>query len=380
MEAVSIIDTPTRAQWDAVMMKATLPHIYQSWEYGDLYATLRPEIRPLRLLAFHGKVPIAALQSFEWRQGRIHRGIISGGSGSGGGPAIARDTSPSLKSAAYAGLLQRTEEIFRECKSLRLLLYTQMNDDQPMPNFHAPVRRTLKYNPVIELPPMPEELLTHFHRNARRHLKESERNGVEVAEGNRADLRAFWLLQQELARRKGLDPRLQNSLEDLERVWDIMNAPGLIKLFVARHQGNIVTISIILNFAKSMFHRGDVCNEAGYETCANYAIHWHLMKQAIESGFTFFNMMGGTSDAQSDRFGVTRFKLSFGARLAPFYRYSAAGNPLRRWRAAAVDRISRRTDWVSAIALSISKRTLCEEEMFLDLHDAESLLLQECPQ
>src|SRR3989344_2833616 len=204
---MDLISNPTQEQWNAVLHSADNPHFNQTWEWGAFYE-MSPGIHPIRLLALQDKNPIALLQAFEWKWGPLSLGIVSGGSGEGGGPIFISGLKKEIAAECYRTLITRLFSLFQEKRSLRFLLYTIPGDQYPVPDIPAKVSE--KCTPILRLPENEEAFLKSLGDEGRRELKVGTRRGLILSRGTREDLREYTELQNAVVKAKGLPKKHVN--------------------------------------------------------------------------------------------------------------------------------------------------------------------------
>ncbi len=339
-----IILNPDQAQWDDVLKRSLAPSPNQTWEWGEAMATIRG-IMPIRLLAMRDGTPVGVLQAFAWTIGPLCMAVASGESGDGGGPVIAGHV-PEADRSNLAGALLRT--LVTEAKkrgALKLTISTSPELSKHLPP-SASVNVATKWTPVLELLEDEEKMLnTKVDQKVRNQISKSEKNGVIVREGSRSDLAAYRSIQSALTARKRLERKSLNTLKSLEHVWDALAPKNMIKLWLAHKEGRVVGGALILYAGRGLLYRSGVLTEEGRTLYAGNALQWAIITHAIRRGYRTYNLCGAANDPSDPLYGITKFKLSFGAEVQPFLRYSAAGNRVVRFLAYRLCRIVRGNEW-----------------------------------
>ncbi|MCA9370459.1 MAG: peptidoglycan bridge formation glycyltransferase FemA/FemB family protein [Candidatus Peregrinibacteria bacterium] len=328
-----------RDQWSAICNSIPLLPVNQTWEWGEAMRTFSG-VQPIRLLAMRDGQPVGILQAFEWKIGPISLAITSGESGDGGGPVVLGDD----KSIALKLIEALYAESFKR-RTLRTTIYGSPVFGEAMTDVEGFTMAT-KWTPIVELLSSVDDMLAQrIEQKARNQISKSEKNGVTVFEGTRNDLAAYRLIQASLVSKKHLNATHLNTLESLEHLWDALAPSKMIKLWLAKKGEGIVGGALILYSGKQLLYRSGVLTLEGRDLYAGNAIQWAIIRDAIENGYTSYNMCGGTVDESDPLFGITKFKLSFGGEMKPFRRYSASGNRVLKFLVYRLRRIFGKNEW-----------------------------------
>jgi hypothetical protein len=153
--------------------------------------------------------------------------------------------------------------------------------------------------------------------NLFRNIAKAEKLGVTVREGTgEADLRAFYLLYLETMRRHRSLPRAWRQLALDQR---LLGPRGEFRLFLAEHEGRVVAAAVFHAFAGAvdLLYNGSATSERDLR--ANFALYWHALRWAIESGHRHFDW-GEAQEGGS----LSRFKAQWSAEPVREYVYEYA--------------------------------------------------------
>jgi len=211
------------------------------------------------------------------------------------------------------------------------------------PRISAPVPsalRLFKRAPVDSLPAetlyidlaLPEsELFQSFHPKCRYNLRLAAKSGVTLreatcigAEGLTPDrvqgankaLAKFYSILSEAGQRDDFFVEPQDFFEDLFSTLP----PGMIRLFFAEHDGDVLaTAAVVIFGARATYLYGAVSN-AKRNLMAGYALQWHVMCAAKESGCSEYDFYGFVSPALTEHphAQFSRFKQQFGGKPQRF--------------------------------------------------------------
>ena len=340
---MNITHDPTPNQWNNVVRHCDYPHINQSWEWGEAYKAV-PHIQPIRLLVLHNDEPVGTLQGFEWRIGHISLAMISGGTGGGGGPVVSSHLPELLKISVHEHLIRSFFKEAKRRRTLKTTLYTEMFAPQPIRENEWTV--TPQWNPVAKLLSDPQTMLhERIDQKTRNQIVKAQKNGICVRKGTKSDLALYHSMQEDLARKKNLPFNHLNSLHNLQLLWETLTPKGMLKLWIAKKEQEIVGGAIIFYYQKGLLYQSGVTTQNGRDWYASNAIQWHVIQDAIQHGYTFYNLGGGTKDPQDLRFSITQFKMGFGGEFMEFHRYSAHGNRILRFLAYKTMKLFGRNEW-----------------------------------
>lgn len=157
-----------------------------------------------------------------------------------------------------------------------------------------------------------ESLAAGFNQQWRRNIKKAEKEGVEVIRGSREDLAEFHKVYVETAERDNFKPR---PLRYFERMWDELNAHDKhLKLFLAKWQGQVIASTIAITVGDHCWYSYGASSAFGREARGSNAVQWQMMKDAMASGATCYDLRGitPTLDPNDPHVGLIQFKVGTG--------------------------------------------------------------------
>ena len=344
MTTISITSEPEPQEWGQVIGSVSTPEANQTWEWGEVMSAIKG-VNPIRLLAQQDGKPVGILQAFEWKIGSLCLSIGSGESGGGGGPVVSEELPPDFRLQVAEKLLGELITESRKRHTLKLTIYTAPNFGESLPPL-PPAKHATKWTPVVRLLTDAQRMLDErVKQKARNQINKSIKNSVRVVEGSRSDLEQYQAIQSELVKKKHLASQHLNSVNALKNVWDTLADKNMIKLFLAKYKGQTVGGAMILYSGTGLLYRSGVLTEEGRSLYAGNALQWAIISDAIRRGYRTYNMSGAAADPSDPRYGITKFKLSFGGELRPFLRYSASGNRILRFLVYRLMKIFGRNEW-----------------------------------
>ena len=163
-----------------------------------------------------------------------------------------------------------------------------------------------------------EELLTQLNQLWRRNLKKSEKAGVVVRVGDRADLPAFHEVYVETAKRDHFTPR---SLAYFERFWDALaEVPDRIRVYLAEVDGEVAAATIWIRVGTHVWYGYGASTTKHRDTRPSNAIQWKMLRDARDAGAEVYDLRGISDTLKEDDplFGLIRFKLGIGGQAVEY--------------------------------------------------------------
>jgi lipid II:glycine glycyltransferase (peptidoglycan interpeptide bridge formation enzyme) len=103
------------------------------------------------------------------------------------------------------------------------------------------------------------------------------------------------------------------SLAYFEKMYDHLVPPGYMRLYVAEHEGDILSGAINMMFGKKCWYVYGASSNTRRNVMPNYLLQWEMIKWAKESGCTLYDFRGisGDLDPSNPLYGLYRFKKGF---------------------------------------------------------------------
>lgn len=332
--------------WDAFVAAAARPDFLQTWEWGELKALTG--WRPHRTVARQGERPVAVCSVLERRLPGL-------------GPLLYAPRGPIVDwndAAAVAAIFEALRELARERRAIALKL------DPAVPKASSACAQALRANGfrpletgsgfegvqprfVMRLPlggRSEEDLLAAMTSKTRYNIRLAERRGVLVRSGERADLRPFYDLLLETARR---DRFVVRAFDYFERMWDTCIAPGLARLWLAELDGELLAGTIAFLIGDTAWYLYGASSGRRRDAMPSHAVQWRMIRWALASGCAVYDFRGVSGDLRPENplYGLYRFKKGFGAELVEF-----VGEWDRAWRPAAY--------WLARRGIPLARRML----------------------
>ena len=193
---------------------------------------------------------------------------------------------------------------------------------------------------VLDLEPTEEELLANFRSKWRYNVRVAERKGVEVSRVGRTELPAFYELLVETAKRDGFLIRGRSYFETL---FDCLEPPGAIAMFLARFEGKPIAGALCMGFGPRLTYVYGASSNEHRNVMPNHLMQWHMIRWARDNGYKIYDFRGVSpvrdgKPVEEHLAGLNRFKEGFGARYVEYAgTYDLPLRPLvyRAWRLGA---------------------------------------------
>ncbi|WP_433005221.1 lipid II:glycine glycyltransferase FemX [Kribbella sp. CA-294648] len=189
-----------------------------------------------------------------------------------------------------------------------------------------------------------DDLLKGMNQHWRRNIKKAAKEGVEVELGTSAELKAFHDLYVHTAERDHFTPR---PLRYFETMFAAMSAedPERIKLYLARHQGDLVAATILIRVGGHAWYAYGASSTEKREVRGSNACQWAMIRDSLAAGCDVYDLRGitPTLDADDPHVGLIQFKVGTGGRAV---RYAGEWDlPLRPITYRAFDLYMRSRRW-----------------------------------
>jgi lipid II:glycine glycyltransferase (peptidoglycan interpeptide bridge formation enzyme) len=305
-----------RARFDDAVAASPLADFMQSWEWGEVK---RPSgWTPLRLLVTDGERVRAACS------------VLSKVPAPGVPPLLYAPRGPVLDYADDEALRALVAGVKRHAGKAFML-----KCDPPVARAdaaaleragfaHAPSGAFGGVQPVavmvLDLDKPEDDVFAGFKNKWRYNVRLAERKGVKVREGARDDLRAFYEVLVETARRDGF---LVRGRAYFETLWDELEPRGMLKLFLAEYEGRVIAGIVLLCMGgRATYVYGASSNEHR-NVMPNHLVQWTAIRWARANGHRVYDFRGVSPVRDGEPVephiaGLNRFKEGFGARYVEY--------------------------------------------------------------
>ncbi|MHB8762735.1 MAG: GNAT family N-acetyltransferase [Deferrisomatales bacterium] len=237
-----------------------------------------------------------------------------------------------------AAFVARCEGAARDLGCANLSLGSNMSGDSPfLPAEHG-YAESLRFEFHADLRREREELWSDVAKDQRERVQALPRKGIVVEEGEgRGALGGLQMVRestQEKRSRRGQGYEL--AADDLyDTLYDRLLARGAARLFVARHEGEVVAAILFSAFNGQAYSVFSGSTDLGYKAGAQSGLFWKSVETFRGEGFWRLNRGGvpASAERESDPLhGIYRFKRRLGT--VPVVCRSGE-KVVNRWRSAA---------------------------------------------
>ena len=169
---------------------------------------------------------------------------------------------------------------------------------------------------LIDLTVSSEDLLAAMHKKNRYNIGLAERKGVKVRSAGEDELDRWYGLYRETALR---DRITIHPLRYYRRLFELArdSRPLTLDLYLAEHEGELLAGVIVARFGDQATYLYGASSNARRNLMPNYALQWHAIVGARESGLSTYDLFGvpPADDPAHPMHGLFRFKTGFGGQL-----------------------------------------------------------------
>lgn len=165
---------------------------------------------------------------------------------------------------------------------------------------------------IIDLDRSEEEIFANFKKSKRTSIRKAIRNNVEIEERGKEDINLFYMMLIDTYDRLNLSPPIK--MEFYEKMFDVFEPYGQIKLTIAFYKGEAIASNISLLYKNSIY----AWQGASYKEYDKFSptdlSEWFLIRLGRHEGFKNYNLLHFHDKFGNEITSLKRYKLSFGAR------------------------------------------------------------------
>ncbi len=193
---------------------------------------------------------------------------------------------------------------------------------------------------LIDLSKGLDDLLARMKEQTRKNIRRGLHRGIVVREGTESDLHTVYRLVVATSERQKGPVYPEAHIREL---WRVFHPRGYLKLFVAEHEGEVVSIQIVIPFKDTVSFKtfGWSGKHANFKP--NDVLLYKAFEWAASAGYRYCDLEGiemtaanallcGQRLPEEIRQTPTYFKLGFGGQVTLFPgSYDYVSNPALRW-------------------------------------------------
>jgi lipid II:glycine glycyltransferase (peptidoglycan interpeptide bridge formation enzyme) len=192
---------------------------------------------------------------------------------------------------------------------------------QPRYNFQIPLRHRVdgEDGAVAGDPRSEDDVLKGMNQQWRRNIKKAAKSGVEVTEGSEEELKAFHDLYVHTAERDGFTPRPLGYFQTMFRAL-LAEEPDRIKLFLARHEGDLVAATIWVRVGGHTWYSYGASSTEKRDVRGSNAAQWAMIQASLAAGADVYDLRGitDTLDPDDPHIGLIQFKVGTGGEAVEY--------------------------------------------------------------
>jgi len=175
----------------------------------------------------------------------------------------------------------------------------------------APMYLHAELTSQLDIKKREEDLLANMRKATRYEIKKALSLGIQIETNGEKNIKDFYKLQTETAKRQGFVPF---SKKFLETQFDVFIKNNKAIFYTAKYKRKILAQAFIIFYgAEAVYHYG-ASTEFGRKYPGSYLIQWEAIREAKKRGQGRYNLWGVSPENSSDhRFkGLSLFKRGFG--------------------------------------------------------------------
>ena len=198
---------------------------------------------------------------------------------------------------------------------------------QPRYNFQIPLRHRTDGGEATGAddtvkagdPRSEDDVLKGMNQQWRRNIKKAAKSGVEVTEGSEEELKAFHDLYVHTAERDGFTPRPLGYFQTMFRALSA-EEPDRIKLFLARHEGDLVAATIWIRVGGHTWYSYGASSTEKRDVRGSNAAQWAMIQASLAAGADVYDLRGitDTLDPDDPHVGLIQFKVGTGGEAVEY--------------------------------------------------------------
>lgn len=329
-----LIGADYRESWNSFVAASPYGHTLQSWEWGEFKA--RTGWEPLRLALCDEQGIRAAAQVL------IRRPLPFGF-----GKVAYVPKGPVLNYADSALLGQMLDALVGLAANHHVLALkvepevvepTRLGEELRRRGWRDSAPVQMRSTIWVDLSSSEDTILARQKQKTRYNTRLAQRKGVSVSCGTVSDLGAWYAMFRATARRDGFSI---HGLEYYRLALEVLEPPGLARLLLAHHEGDLLAGIIVFRFGHSAQYMYGASSNDKRNLMAPYLLQWEGMRWAKQQGAMVYDLWGIPDQLSEDEdlWGVYRHKRGYGGGIV---RYVGAFDHVRgRAQQAALERLAR---------------------------------------
>jgi len=204
--------------------------------------------------------------------------------------------------------LEEIKKIAKEEKSIFLKIEPNLGFDR---DYQGLKKSSKEIQPsktiILDILKSEEELLSQMHSKTRYNIRLAQKKGIAIEESSQG-MNDFLKLLKKTAQR---DKFYLHPNNYYLKMMEVLGKEGIVKLFLAKHQGKIIAANLICFFNQTATYLHGASDYGCRQLMAPYLLKWQEILKAKELGLKYYDFNGINEKKWP---GVTRFKKGFGGK------------------------------------------------------------------
>lgn len=306
---ITVAEVHDKNVWEDFIGKQEDANFLQSWYWGEFHKKLNKTVEYVGLFLGEGNLIGVMLCVVEAaRRGRYLT--------CAGGPLIDW-SNKEIVAAAVQGL----KEVAKRNKCVFVRIRPQARQAPAIMGTlagagfkQAPMHLTADLTNQLDLSPPEDELLANMRKTTRYEVRRAAKEFIIVKTSlNVEDLREFYSIQVETAKRQGFVPF---SYEFLSEQFKVFADAGSALLYKAYKDETLLAEAFVIFYGNEAVYHYGAGTDDGRKYPGAYIIQWEAIKEAKKRGMKRYNFWGVVplTETQHRFFGVSIFKRGFGGK------------------------------------------------------------------
>ncbi|GIK83591.1 MAG: peptidoglycan bridge formation protein FemAB [Patescibacteria group bacterium] len=176
-----------------------------------------------------------------------------------------------------------------------------------------------KYTFQLDLTQEEDILFKNLSSKTRYNVNVAYKKGVQIFENTSAEgMEQYIAVLEETTKRQGF---YAHSPEYFRKMWKELGNSGMLKIFNAVYEGEILTSWIMFIFNGVLYYPYGASRDLHRDVMASNLMMWEMIRFGKQQGCTLFDMWGSLGPEPNEKdpwFGFHRFKKGYGGDLVEF--------------------------------------------------------------
>lgn len=306
MAKITVKSVDNEKEWEDFLVSHPEANFLQSWNWGDFHRALG---RTIQRTGFYDKEKLVGVMLSVVEPAKRGRYLTVPG-----GPIINWGNKDLLKE-----FTSQVKEISKKEDCVFARVRPQLKKDDFSKNIFkslgfikSPMHLHAELTSQLDITKSEDELLAGMRKTTRYEIKKAIKEAIKIKTSiDPKDIKIFYDLQVETARRQGFVPFSFNFLSEQFKVF---SENGNALLYSAYFENTLLAQAFVIFYGKEAVYHYGASTDEGRKYPGTYLIQWEAIKEAKIRGMNRYNLWGvSPADQKNHRFyGISIFKRGFG--------------------------------------------------------------------